>query len=114
MAAVIQNLKSIAFFTVFTGGYAASLQKARSNKSEIVRLGAAGSISCMACETVFYFVDTLNMRSKVSTHSISVRRLISHIIRTEGVRGFFKGASAAYYGSLFYGFSYFSIYKAVK
>lgn len=40
--------------------------------------------------------------------------MIGHISRTEGIAGFAKGFSSAFYGAALYGFAYFSIYKIIK
>lgn len=40
--------------------------------------------------------------------------MVSNIFRTEGLPGFFKGFSAAFYGAAIYGFAYFTIYKSIK
>lgn len=40
--------------------------------------------------------------------------MISKIYRKDGILGFGKGFSAAFYGGAIYGFAYFTVYKILK
>jgi hypothetical protein len=41
-------------------------------------------------------------------------RLLNNVLEAEGANAFAKGISATYYGSVFYGFSYFYSYSWLK
>lgn len=77
-------------------------------------MGFAGSLATMAMETTHHFMDTVNIRSKVSKTPISSMGMASKIYAQEGIYGFSKGFSACYYGSIACGFIYFSLYKLLK
>lgn len=50
---------------IFCSGYLAACYKAKSIESEALRLGIAGSVACMLCESSFHVIDTVNTRMKV-------------------------------------------------
>merc|ERR1712070_374932 len=72
----------------------------------------------MVCECAFHLVDTLNIRSKVTSKDNnagkSTFQQVKQIYVKEGVYGFARGFSACFYGSIFCGFSYFALYKTTK
>jgi len=41
-------------------------------------------------------------------------RLLNNVLKAEGANGLAKGVSATYYGSIFYGFTYFYTYGFLK
>ena len=84
----------------------------KSNENEILRIALAGCISHTTVETGFHMIDTVNIRSKANPHlgSSSMLSLVSKIWAKEGIIGFGRGFSAAFYGGLFSGFIYFSLY----
>jgi len=84
------------------------------SKSEILRMGIAGSLTNVVCEILFHFVDTVNIRSKVYKESISTLNMLKQIVSKEGIYGLSKGISATFYGSIFCGFAYFAMYKNLK
>ena len=88
----------------------------KSNENEILRIALAGCISHTTVETGFHMIDTVNIRSKANPHlgSSSMLSLVSKIWAKEGIIGFGRGFSAAFYGGLFSGFIYFSLYKIFK
>ena len=53
--------------SVFCGAYGLLCYKSKSHPSEAIRLGIAGSIATSVCECAFHLVDTLNIRSKVTS-----------------------------------------------
>lgn len=120
------NISNIFYFqkrrigvaVAFCGVYAYICKKTVDHPWEVVRLGVAGSIAHVFCECFFHVIDTVNIRSKVMDTSASQQRsnyqFIRKIYQKEGVYGFGRGFSACFYGSIFCGFSYFSIYKGVK
>lgn len=77
-------------------------------------MGIAGSVSNMIVEVIFHFLDTVNVRTKVSDKNMSSLNMIKNIYRKEGIGGFSKGFSACFYGSIACGFIYFSLYKIFK
>lgn len=81
---------------------------------EIVRMGIAGSLANLVVESMFHFVDTVNVRAKLSDKSISSLNMARKIYTKEGLYGFSKGFSACFYGSVVCGFLYFSLYKLFK
>ena len=102
----------------FTGSYLLLCKYATGFKSDVVRLGVAGSLANMVCECVFHVIDTINIRSKVQDstqpQSKSTFQQVRQIYTKEGLYGFGRGFSACFYGSIFCGFSYFFLYKYVK
>jgi hypothetical protein len=65
-------------------------------------------------ECTFHFADTVNIRTKANEKNISSTNMMRRIYRKEGILGFGKGFSAAFYGAAIYGFCYFTIYKMLK
>ena len=98
----------------FCGGYGLLSYKAIRIENEIFRMGIAGSIANIICESAFHAVDTVNIRAKASEGSISTLSMVNKIWRKEGLYGFSKGFSACFYGASICGFMYFSLYKAFK
>ena len=68
----------------------------------------------MIVECSFHFADTVNIRTKAHDTHVSSTSMMRKIYRKEGLVGFGKGFSAAFYGAAIYGFCYFSIYKMLK
>ena len=90
--------------------------KFKENKNEAVRIAVAGCFSHVCVESFFHMIDTVNIRSKAnpSSSSTSMLTLMRNIWAKEGVIGFGRGFSAAFYGSVFSGFAYFFLYKYFK
>lgn len=101
-------------FVAFSFCYWRLMQKLRESENECKRLAAAGSLMTHCVEMAFYFGDTINSRSKVNQESLSMMRLLNNVLQAEGVNAFAKGINATYYGSVFYGFSYFYTYTSLK
>lgn len=102
------------FLTSFTGIYLYSIYKAHKSENEVLRIGAAGSITTLIGESSFYFIDAINARSKVLTNNVGFGTMLKKVLKNEGVQGLFKGYSACYYSSIFYGYLYFYLYKGIK
>ena len=69
------------FLSSFTGAYAFSLYKAKSSDNEILRIGAAGSLTMLLGESAFYCIDAINMKAKVHQGAnISLRQLVREIL----------------------------------
>lgn len=104
--------------SAFCGAYGYVCYNTKNHQSEAIRLGIAGSIATMVCECAFHLVDTLNIRSKVTSKDNnagkSTFQQVKQIYVKEGVYGFARGFSACFYGSIFCGFSYFALYKTTK
>lgn len=43
-----------------------------------------------------------------------MRTMVKRILKTEGIYGLYKGYSASFYSSIFYGYLYFYLYKGSK
>ena len=122
MRARIRNLWNILYFhrkrtavTVgFCSAYGYTCYEGTRLNNELLRMGVAGSLGNVIVESMFHFLDTVNVRAKVSDVQHSSIGVIKHIYRHEGVYGFFRGFSAMFYGSVFCGFIYFSLYKFFK
>ena len=99
---------------VFVGCYATTCYKTRTFNNEIIRMGIAGSIANLVCECAFHAIDTVNIRAKARTDSISTMSMMSKIWAKEGVYGFSKGFTACFYGGAACGFMYFALYKWFK
>lgn len=107
--------RRIMIATTFMGCYGYLCNKARSpSVNEILRLGFAGSIANVTIESMFHFADTVNVRAKTTVGNDSTMNILKNIYRKEGLFGFSKGFSAMFYGSIFCGFIYFSLYKWFK
>ena len=102
--------------STFCGFYGYTCYDARSWDNEILRMGMAGSLANIICDTSFHLVDTVNIRSKAvqSGKSESMYGLMRRIYMKEGIYGFGKGFSACFYGAAAAGFMYFSLYKWLK
>ena len=98
----------------FVGGYSWICYKSLKIENEIIRMGVAGSLANIVCESSFHAVDTVNIRAKASTDQLSTMRMVNKIWHKEGVYGFSKGFTACFYGASVCGFMYFSLYKAFK
>ena len=77
-------------------------------------MGAAGSITMLLGESAFYCIDAVNTRSKVLSENVEFKEMVKRIVRSEGIRGLYKGYSATYYSTIFYGYLYFYVYKGLK
>lgn len=98
----------------FTSAYLFTLYKASRSDNEVMRVGAAGSITILIGESSFYFIDAVNMRSKILHENVGFAEMTKRIIKNEGIYGLYKGYSASYYSSILYGYLYFYIYKGLK
>ena len=106
--------RRITVTTGVVGTYFSTCYSARNWDNELIKIGIAGSLSNVIVECSFHFADTVNIRTKANETNISTTSMINKIYRKEGIIGFGKGFSAAFYGAAIYGFSYFVIYKMIK
>jgi Mitochondrial carrier protein len=110
-----RNNRFYLFVAAFTATYIYGLNQARQSENEIVRMGAAGSLTVLIGESSFYFIDAVNTRSKILHHNTPFYKMLTDIVKTEGIRkGLYKGYSASFYGSMMYGAIYFYLYKGLK
>lgn len=58
---------SASFVTV----YGITCRKTTNHPNDILRLGVAGSLANLVVESMFHFVDTVNVRAKLNDKSIS-------------------------------------------
>lgn len=98
----------------FSGTYAYIAKRAVHSNNDLYRMGIAGSLANIIVEGSFHFVDTVNVRAKISDKHESSIHMVRKIYNKEGLSGFSKGFSACFYGSVFCGFIYFSLYKLFK
>lgn len=77
-------------------------------------MGVAGSLANLTVEAMFHFADTVNVRAKISDGNDSSLKIVEKIYKKEGLKGFSRGFSACFYGSVACGFIYFSLYKLFK
>ena len=80
----------------------------------MVRIGAAGSVTLLTCESAFFAIDAINARSKVLSLNVGFKDMIQKTLQNEGVMGIFKGYNASFYYGIIVGYLYFFIYKGVK
>ena len=106
--------RRIGIATGFCLTYGYVCKKATTAKNENYRMAIAGSIAGLLCETTFHLADTVNVRAKVSEKNHSSFKMVKKIYAKEGIKGFFKGFSANFYGSIMCGFIYFACYKSLK
>ena len=71
--------RRIALGTGVTGIYLLFAERAIHSKYELYRMGFAGSLATTVMETTHHFVDTVNIRSKVSKTPISSIGMASKI-----------------------------------
>jgi hypothetical protein len=72
------------------------------------------SLALFTIETLFNFADTFNVGEKKNYSNDSTMKMLQKIYKNEGLMGFGRGFSAMFYGSVFCGFIYFSLYKVFK
>ena len=84
-----QKEKNIRFYfaiSAFAASYIYILNRSRKSESEILRMGAAGSLTVLIGEGSFYFIDIVNSRSKVLAHNAPFNKMIREIVQKEGIR----------------------------
>jgi hypothetical protein len=59
-------------FLFFTTSYWYLLHYSKNHENEVLRMAGAGSLVTHTCELGFYFVDTINSRSKVQQQNLSM------------------------------------------
>jgi hypothetical protein len=62
----------VRFLSSFTGTFIYSIYRAQKSDNEVLRIGAAGSITTLIGESSFYFIDAINARSKILDHNVSL------------------------------------------
>lgn len=102
------------FLSGFIGTYVYSLYMAKKSDNDVLRMGAAGSITILISESSFYFIDAVNARSKILNENVRFVDMIRSILKNEGIKGLYKGYSASFYSSILYGYLYFYMYKGLK
>ena len=120
----VKNTKNFVYFhrkRIFVNGAALTgigtfMYTFKDSKDERMRIALAGCMALTIVESAFHMVDTVNIRSKANPHigSSSMTSLVTKIWAKEGILGFGRGFSAAFYGGLYAGFFYFYLYKHFK
>ena len=111
----MQKIKFPLALLSFCSLYGIFLKKAKDSNKDLIRLAAAGSLTGLFCETLFYPLDAINVRSKVnSQQNFTMFQKMKIMYSSEGLKSFYRGYTCTLYGSVFYGFLYFSLYKEIK
>jgi len=80
-----------------------------------VRLAAAGSLTGLTCETIFYPLDAINVNTKVfKDRNVPMAEMAKIMWQKERFNAFYKGYTATLYGSVAYGCLYFASYRKIK
>jgi hypothetical protein len=66
----LKSAKFIACCGLFTSAYLYMISKAKKSENELIRIGASGSLTILACEVAFFPLDSLNLQQKVSVNNI--------------------------------------------
>lgn len=118
---VKKHPRRLATTGVFCSFYLGTAYSAMSWENEVLRIGIAGSVACIICDSCFHVVDTVNIRAKAMASGVkgehlpkSTLNFVKSIWAKEGIAGFAKGYSACFYSSASVGFVYFVIYKVMK
>ena len=110
-----KNVRFYMFITSFSSTYFYSLYLSKNSENEVLRIGAAGSITVFLAESSFYFIDAINTWSKViTTENLGIHQMAAKILREEGIYGLYRGYSSCFYSSILYGYVYFFVYKGLK
>lgn len=99
---------------IVTTVYIGLLNYARTSSNEVLRVGAAGSLTMLIGESSFYCIDAVNAKSKIMNVNLGFFEMVPKIIAEEGIYGLYKGYSVSYYSSMYSGFVYFYTYKMIK
>ena len=75
-----KKLRYYLFLGCFTGGYMLSIYMAHKSDNEVLRIGAAGSITTLIGESSFYFIDAINARSKVLSRNVSIVEMLKEVL----------------------------------
>lgn len=118
---VKKHPKRLAVTGAFCSAYVGTAYSALSWENELLRMGVAGSLSSILCDSCFHLVDTVNIRAKAMESGVKGENLpkstlsfVKSIWAKEGIAGFTKGFSACFYSSAICGFIYFTVYKLMK
>ena len=65
-AKFLQHRSKIAISSLFCGFYAGTCYSALTWQSEVMRMGVAGSLATLICDSCFHVVDTVNIRAKAA------------------------------------------------
>ena len=94
-----EHQKQIGVTIATCSGYSFLCYKSYFSENELLRFAVAGSIANLTIVSLFHFVDTVNIRSKSTMKPIPTGSLIRNIYKAEGMFGFGRGFSAAFYGA---------------
>src|SRR5437868_4049820 len=74
--------KTFRYYTigsVFTLSYFALLDRARKSDIEMMKVGAAGSLTMLVAESAFYCIDAVNARSKMLETNVGLYDMTKRI-----------------------------------
>jgi hypothetical protein len=103
------------FIGLFSSAFCFVLYKAKYSKNELLRFGAAGSLTMVVNDFALYSIESINARSKILRgENVGFGEMTRNIIKNEGFQSMYKGYSASFYSIIVHSFVYFYIYKALK
>jgi hypothetical protein len=75
---LIKSKKFANYTTVFSISslYLYFLYKARKSDHEMIRVGAAGSLTMLLSESAFYWIDNINARTKMLNDNLGFREML--------------------------------------
>lgn len=113
---ILKYPKHYTGYALFAIGFFCLAKQYKNSHNEIIRIGFAGSIAQFVTEIIFHPIDVINTRTKaeIAHKDMNSYKMIRRIFHKEGLYGFWRGASATYYGALVGGMIYFSSYKYLK
>ncbi len=59
------NMRFYTFIAFLSSAYCYGLYKAKKSNNELIRIGAAGSLTMTLCDLSLYSIESINARSKV-------------------------------------------------
>ena len=63
---LFMHRRKLAISSIFCGVYAGTCYNALSWKNDVLRMGVAGSIATLICDSSFHVIDTVNIRAKAA------------------------------------------------
>jgi hypothetical protein len=71
---------------VVTSVYVYGLWKVKSSKNELLRVGAAGSLTMTLCDASLYSIESINARSKILRgENVGFTEMTQRILKNEGI-----------------------------
>mmetsp|Transcript_4045 Transcript_4045/g.3942 ORF Transcript_4045/g.3942 Transcript_4045/m.3942 type:complete len:139 (-) Transcript_4045:300-716(-) len=110
-----KNLRFALAIGSFSTGYLSFLYYSKHHTNQdLLKIASAGSLTAFTVESLFYFMDAINLRTKVQVENARLVDMGKEIWSKDGIGGFYRGYSVSFYASFLYGISYFTLYKHCK